>query len=91
MVSDLRLAAGEEAGAVGARHEADLDGDLAQLGHAAAVHPDALVEGQLAGDLLVDEAEQALADARLAAGGFQHGLGVATGPVGPERVRRCRP
>ena len=41
---------------------------------AAAVHPDALVEGELAGGLLVDEAEQALADARLAAGGLEDGL-----------------
>ncbi len=44
---------------------------------AAAVHPDALVEGHLAGGLLVDEVEQALADACLAASGFHERLAVA--------------
>ena len=85
---DLGLAAGEQAGAVGARQEADLDRDLAQLGQAAAVHPDALVEGELAGGLLVDEAEQALADARLAAGGLEQRLAVATGRGWPGTSRR---
>ena len=51
---DLGLAAGEQARAVRARQDADLDRDLAELGQAAAVHPDALVEGELAGGLLVD-------------------------------------
>ena len=83
---DLGLAAGEQAGAMGAREEADLDRDLAEVRHAAAVHADALVEGDLAGGLLVDQAEQALADARLAAGGLVEGLAVATGPVGPDGV-----
>ena len=49
---DLGLAAGEQAGAVGPRQDADVHRDLAQLGQAATVQPDALVEGQLAGDLL---------------------------------------
>ena len=50
---DLGLAAGEEAGAVGARQEADVDRDLAELGQAAAVHPDALVEGELRGTVFL--------------------------------------
>ena len=83
---DLGLAAGEQAGAVCPRQDADVDRDLAQLGHATTVHPDALVEGELAGGLLLDEAEQVLADARLAAGALEEGLAVATGPVRPDRV-----
>jgi hypothetical protein len=51
---------------VGTRQHADLDGDRADLVDAAAVHADALVEDELADGLLLDEAEQALADARLA-------------------------
>ena len=51
---------------------------------AAAVHPDPLVEGELAGGLLVDEVEQGLADARLAAGGLLEALGVAAGPRGAD-------
>ena len=46
----------------------------------AAVHADALVEHQLADDLLVEQAGQALAEARLAAGGLEQRLRVATGP-----------
>ena len=87
----LGLTAGEQAGAVGARQDADVDRDLAELRDAAAVHADALVEGELAGGLLVDEAEQPLADARLALGGFLDGLAVATGPGRPERVGDAGP
>ena len=95
----LGLAAGEQAGAVGARQDADLDRDLAELGQAAAVHADALVEGQLAGGLLLDEAEQALADARLAAGGLRgapccrhrSALARTASAIDPAAGRRCAP
>ena len=74
----LGLAAGEQAGAVRTRQQADLDRDRADLVGVAAVHADALVEDELADDLLVHEPEQALAEARLAAGGL-------------EQLRRTRP
>ena len=90
IVSDLRLAAGEQARAVGARQDADLDRDLAELRQAAAVHADALVEGELAGGLLVDEVEQALADARLAAGGLERGPSLSP-PVRLARIESAMP
>jgi len=76
----LGVAAGEEARAVSARQEADLHGDRADLVEAAAVHPDPVAEDELADGLLVDEAEEALRDARLAAGQLEQALGVAAGP-----------
>ena len=57
----LRLAAREEAGAVRARQEADLDRDGPDGVHVAAVHADALVEHQLAHGLLVEQRGQAAA------------------------------
>jgi hypothetical protein len=71
---------------VGPRQDADVDRDLAQLRDAAAVHPDPLVERELTSGLLLDEAEQALADACVAAGSLEQRLAVAAGAVGPERV-----
>ena len=88
----LGLTAGEQAGAMGARDEPDLDRDRADVGQAAAVDADALVEDELADGLLLDEAEQALADARLAASGLEQRWRVATGAVGADGVgdRRSR-
>src|SRR4051812_44569058 len=83
---DLGLTAGEQARAVRSGQDADLDRDLAQLRQPAAVHPDALVEGHLAGDLLVDEIEQALADPRLALGSLLEELAVAAAPRGADGV-----
>ena len=57
----LGLAAGEQAGAVGARHEPDLDRDRPDVVEAAAVDADALVEDEPADGLLLDQVEQALA------------------------------
>ena len=72
---------------MGPREQPDLDRDLAQVGQAAAVHPDPLVEGELAADLLVDEVVEALADPRLAACGLEQPLGVPAGPAGTDRGR----
>ncbi len=67
----LSLAAREETGAVSPRQHADLDRDRADLVDAAAVHADAFVEDHLADRLLLDETEEALADATLASGGVE--------------------
>src|ERR1035437_10215042 len=72
----LGLAAGEEAGTVGSRQDADFDRDLPELVHATAVHADALVEDHAANGLLVDELEQVLADSGLAPGRFEKRGGV---------------
>ena len=61
---------------MGARQQADLDRDRPDLLHAAAIHPDALAEDELADGLLVDEPEQALAHAGLAAGRLEEALRV---------------
>src|SRR6266540_5533666 len=83
----LRLAAGEEARAVSAREEADLDRDRPDVLQAAAVHPDLLAQDQLAHGLLVDEGEEALADPRVASGGLQERLRIRAGaPKRPDRV-----
>ena len=57
----LRLAAGEEPRAMRPRQEADLDRDRPDRLQVAAVHADALVEHQLADDLLVQQAGEVLA------------------------------
>ncbi len=72
----LSLAAGEETGAVGTRQNTDLDRDRAQLVDATTVHADALVEDDLAGGLLLNQLEEALADPALAAGGVQEARGI---------------
>ena len=84
----LRLAAGEQARAVGARQEADLDRDRSDVGQAAAVDADALVDDDPADGLLLDEAEEALADARLAASRLEQRVGVAALPLARGRRRR---
>jgi hypothetical protein len=72
---------------VGARQEADLDRDRAELRGPAAVHPEALVEGQGAAGLLEHEVVEVLADPGLAARGIELRLRlVLRGPVGPDRV-----
>ena len=82
----LRLASGEESGAVGARQNADLHGDGPDLVYAAAVHADPLVEDHVADGLLLDELEQTLADADLAASRFeQAGRILAFLAVGADR------
>ena len=66
---DLRLAAGENAAAVDARQHAGLAPDGADLGQAAAVGTDALLQNLLAHDLLVEVVERVidLAEAALEA------------------------
>ena len=86
----LGLAAGEQAGAVGTRDEADLDRDRPDVRQAAAVDPDALVEDDPPDGLLLEQAEEALADARLAPGGLEQLGRVAAGPVGADGVRDRR-
>src|ERR1035437_7247396 len=81
----LGLAAGEKAGTVGSRQDADFHRDLPELVHAAALHADALVEDHAANGLLVDQVEQVLAHARLAASRLQKRGGVlALLAVGPD-------
>ena len=79
----LGLTAREQTRAVGARHEADLDRDRPDVRQAAAVDPDALVEHDPADRLLLDQAEQGLADSRLTPGRLEELGGVAAGPVRP--------
>ena len=84
----LSLAAGEKPGTMSPRQDADLDRNRPDLVDAAAVHPDALGEDHVAGGLLVDEPEEALADAGLATGRFeQAGRVLAFLAVGADRDR----
>ena len=76
---------------MGARDEPDLDADGPDLGQTATVDADALVEDELADRLLLDEAEQALADARIAARDFEQAGRVATRALGADRVGDRRP
>ena len=59
-VEHLGLAPLEQAGAVRGRDDADLGGDRAEVGRAAAVDADALVDDALADELLVSERAAAL-------------------------------
>ena len=68
------------------RDEPDLDRDRSDVGQAAAVDPDALVEDDLADGLLLDQAEQALADAGLAPGGLEQRGRVATVALGADGI-----
>ena len=82
----LGLAAGEQAGAVRTREEADLDRDRADLVDGAAVHAKALAQDELADGLPLDEPEQALAEACVAAGRLEQARGlVLVGAGGPDR------
>src|SRR4029079_14051591 len=74
----LRLTAGEEPGAVGPRDQSDLNRDRPDVGEAAAVDPDPLVEDDPPDGLLLDQAEEVLADARLASSGLEERVRVAT-------------
>src|SRR5947207_12499755 len=71
---------------MGPGQQPDLDRDRPDVVNAAAVHADALVEDELADRLLVDEVEQALADARLAACSFEPGLRIAAIAVRPNAL-----
>ncbi len=82
----LGLTTGEQARAVGARHQPDLDRDRPDVVEAAAVDADALVEDDPADGLLLDQVEQALADPRVAAGGLEERVGVATRLLGAHRI-----
>src|SRR4029078_7520990 len=83
----LRLTTGEQAGAMRARDEPDLDRDGPDVGEAASVDPDPLVEDEPADGLLLEEAEQALADAGGAARLLEERVCVPAGPVGANGVR----
>ena len=82
----LRLAAGEEPRAMRTRDEAHLDRDRSDVGQAATVDPDALVDDDAAHGLLLDQVEQALADSGVATSRVQQRVGVATLALGPDRV-----
>ncbi|MEJ7697938.1 MAG: hypothetical protein WKF78_15300 [Candidatus Limnocylindrales bacterium] len=68
------------------RDEPDLDRDRSDVGQAAAVDPDALVEDQPSNGLLLDQVEQALADAGLTSRRLEQLRRVAALALGADRA-----
>ncbi len=87
----LRVTTREQPRAMGPRDQPDVDRDGPDIRDAAAVHPDPLVENELADGLLVDQPEQALADTGVAARRLEQALGVTTRAVAPGSSRRSAP
>jgi len=64
--------------------EPDFDRDRADVGQAAAVNPDPLVEDDPPHRLLLDEVEEVLADARLPPRSLQEAFGIVVGSIRPD-------